>query len=143
VGVVQEQVFVVSFIGMSRIAVIVVASLGAIASAAAAPPPPAHGAKPLHTAPPALSVAPVKVARGAALTVSGRGCAPGDPVTILSAAFPRPAGKALGTIHVAANKAGRFHGRTHVPATTRRGRYPVTARCAGENLNVLAWFRVV
>ena len=129
---------------MSRIAVLVLVVFAAAASAFAAPPPPKQGTKPPHpTTTPALSVTPARVPQGDLVSISGKGCATGDPVTILSAAFPHPAGKALGVLHATANPTGRFHARVHVPATRRIGRYPVTARCAGETLDALAWFRVV
>ena len=142
-GLVRGRGFVVSSIRMSRITAVILTALAVAGSALAAPPPPQHGTRPARPSKPFLSVAPARVPRGGAVTVSGGGCEAGDSASILSAAFPHATGRVLGTIKTTATANGRFRARARIPATTKRGRYPVSARCNGVGLSVLAWFRIV
>ena len=133
---------------MTRAAVVaaVLLALSAFASAAAAERPPgAHGpaAKPPSPPKPALRVLPAVVARGALVRVTGRGCAAGDPVAIYSPAFSGRGPTSVAVVRTRAGAAGSFTTRARIPRTTRKGRYAVAAHCAGRELGVIAWLRVV
>jgi hypothetical protein len=90
---------------------------------------------------PSLTVHPASVARGGKITVSGRGCAGGDDVFLISPPF---VGHAF-VEHSVATKAlgnGNFSRVVRIRTNVRPGRYLITARCGGGNLGVAAHLRV-
>jgi hypothetical protein len=90
---------------------------------------------------PRLSVQPANVARGGAVTVSGRGCLAGDVVYLISTPF---LGHAF-VAHSVATRAranGSFSRRVRIRMSAHVGRYLITARCGGGNLGVAARLRV-
>jgi hypothetical protein len=98
-------------------------------------------AGPLIAATPRLVVHPVSAARGATVTVSGRGCRAGDLVYLIARPF---VGHAFVQHSVAtrARSNGTFSRLVRIRTTVRPGRYLITARCGGGNLGVSAALRV-
>jgi hypothetical protein len=88
-----------------------------------------------------LSVHPASIARGGAVTVSGKGCRAGDVVYLISPPF---VGNAFVQHSVAtrAHSNGTFSRRVSIRRSVHAGRYAITARCGGGNLGIAAHLRV-
>jgi predicted lipoprotein with Yx(FWY)xxD motif len=90
---------------------------------------------------PSVAVHPASVARGGKVTVSGRGCAGGDDVFLISPPF---VGHAFveHSVVTKASGSGNFSRVVRIRTNVRPGQYVITARCGGGNLGVAAHLRV-
>lgn len=89
-----------------------------------------------------LTVTPATVPAGGTVTVSGTGCNAGDTVFLISAAFPGQQFGGEGAVMATVSPVATFTAPATIPASTRPGTYPITARCGGANLGVSASLRV-
>ncbi|HWC86306.1 MAG TPA: hypothetical protein VG388_07195 [Solirubrobacteraceae bacterium] len=93
-----------------------------------------------------IKVTPSAVKAGKVVTVSGstgKGCAKGDRVTLLSKAFSskhRFAG--VPAVYAKSGTGGAFSVKTTIPKSRKAGKYTVTGRCGGGNLGVSAMLKV-
>jgi len=89
---------------------------------------------------PSLTLTPSSVLRGHVVLIKGSAgdCPSGDAAIVISKAFVHTHNFAgLPAVFARVKPGGSFRVRTRIPATKRRGRYQVTARCGGGNLGLL------
>ena len=92
-----------------------------------------------------LTLTPRSVERGHLVSIKGSadGCPAGDTALVLSRAFVhRHDFAGVPAVLAKVGTGGAFRATTRIPATTKPGRYGVTARCGGGNLGVLKYLTV-
>src|SRR5205085_2245202 len=84
-----------------------------------------------------VNASPTNVPAGHSVRVYGstrNGCARGDTVTLISAAFdPSQMFAGVPAISTTVGRNGSFSVRTVIPASRAAGRYTITGRCGGGN----------
>ncbi len=94
---------------------------------------------------PRIQVKPAAVYPGEVVRVSGNAapCPSGDQVTLISRAFsPKREFAGVPAVFATVEADGGFAKRTRIPAGRKPGRYRVSGRCGGGNLDATARLRV-